>query len=199
MKLRARSVMSVAITCPECREARIAWIPAPVPMSSALSTGRRTVRCEIVTDGLWTPATWSGRLASRTPVRSEVTRTSPCGTICAQAQTPPPPESSSPSACTRSIESGASARRASASGTGTPSTKSAVSVPNVSSSASRRFSSGISPGRARIGPSTPNALRTAFPSNPAATSTSRSSAIGAGSSSFSGPSKLVRAASTARL
>ena len=62
-KLSARSFRSVATTWSLWREARIAWTPQPVPMSSAVATGRRTVRCESVSDGLWTPATWSGASA----------------------------------------------------------------------------------------------------------------------------------------
>ena len=53
----ARAFTSVATTRALCRAARIAWMPQPVPTSSAVPTGRRTVRCESVSDGPCTPAT----------------------------------------------------------------------------------------------------------------------------------------------
>ena len=44
------------------------------------STGRRTVRCESVNDGPWTPATWSGCSESESSRRSEAIRMCSCGT-----------------------------------------------------------------------------------------------------------------------
>ena len=56
-KLSARGLRSVATTRSLWRAARIAWMPDPVPTSSADATGRRTVKCESVSEGPCTPAT----------------------------------------------------------------------------------------------------------------------------------------------
>ena len=65
-------------TCPACRDASSAWIPFPVPTSSARRTGRRTVRLASVFEGPLHAGNVLGA-GRRDSVRSDATTRSSCG------------------------------------------------------------------------------------------------------------------------
>ena len=111
----ARSLMSVATTCPLCREARIAWIPEPgahvergldrPAHGQVRERQRRAVHSGDVVRRL---------LVAASARRSEAIRISSCGTIRTSGVTSAPSDSTTPSCRARSSGSDANARSASA-------------------------------------------------------------------------------------
>ena len=168
--LSARSLTSVATTRSLWRAARIAWTPEPVPTSSAVSTCRRTVRCESVSDGpvhprdVIRPRLLAGARAGGRRRRGR-RRAGRCGR---RSHVPPVPRRGC--RAPRVARAGAGRmhvvpRRAD---TGASRTSSRTSVPSGSTPSSLRSWSGISTDRDRSAPAEPSAVRTPSPVNPAA-------------------------------
>ena len=135
----ARSLTSVATTCFACRAASTAWIPEPVPTSSARCTGLRTVRFPSRAEDGATPIT-----DSVPPRRSEAKTSSPEGTSRTSGSTSRPASATRPSAAAPSRPSGSSAAAASARRTGCSSMKRRMKVEIASPSGSLRSMTGAS-------------------------------------------------------
>ncbi len=114
----ARGATSVAVTRAACRPACRACTPHPVPRSSSVPAGRRTVAAASVTEAAPTPVTWSRcwRRASRSDSTHQSAPGSPYGRRSSAAAQPSPSRRSSPAAAASAGGSGASAAATAGSG-----------------------------------------------------------------------------------
>ena len=175
----ARVETSVAVIRRACPEQCSTCTPHPVPTSSRVSTGRRTVARASDSDAAPVPSTCS-RSAVRPPgstSRSDSTHhgaasgtaASPCGRRSRAAETCPSRSVSSPADTASSTSAGSSAAATSSRGTASPSRNSRTSVPASPASRTARRAGVVSPRssaarasgpRRAATPSTVNSVRT---------------------------------------